>query len=91
MQYYFNFCFFPPVFILYLLILLSKKIRGFPRKDLGGYSERVPPLTIPNREVKPFSADGTWVTPGRVGRRHFIRAQHLIMLGSYHLYPSHPR
>ena len=25
----------------------------------GGYSEGEPPLTIPNREVKPFSADGT--------------------------------
>ncbi len=26
---------------------------------VGGYSEGEPPLTIPNREVKPFSADGT--------------------------------
>ena len=39
-------------------------------KDLGGNSEGVPPLPIPNREVKPFSADGTAVTCGRVGRRH---------------------
>jgi hypothetical protein len=30
-----------------------------PLKELGGYSGGVPPLTIPNREVKPFSADGT--------------------------------
>ena len=29
------------------------------RKDIGGYSEGVPPLPIPNREVKPLSADGT--------------------------------
>ena len=28
-------------------------------KELGGYSDGVPPLPIPNREVKPFSADGT--------------------------------
>ena len=28
-------------------------------KDQGGYSEGDPPLPIPNREVKPFSADGT--------------------------------
>ena len=28
-------------------------------KDLGGYSDGVPPLPIPNREVKPVSADGT--------------------------------
>ena len=26
---------------------------------LGGNSDRVPPLPIPNREVKPVSADGT--------------------------------
>ena len=28
-------------------------------KDNGGYSVGVPPLPIPNREVKPLSADGT--------------------------------
>ena len=28
-------------------------------KDLGGYSDRVPPLPIPNREVKPVNVDGT--------------------------------
>ena len=28
-------------------------------KDLGGYSVGVPPLPIPNRAVKPDSADGT--------------------------------
>jgi hypothetical protein len=26
----------------------------------GGYSEGETPLPIPNREVKPLSADGTW-------------------------------
>lgn len=26
----------------------------------GGYSDRVPPLPIPNREVKSLMADGTW-------------------------------
>ena len=26
---------------------------------LGGYSDGVPPLPIPNREVKPVRADGT--------------------------------
>ena len=28
-------------------------------RDLGGYSNGVPPLPIPNREVKPIHADGT--------------------------------
>lgn len=31
----------------------------FSRKKLGDYSDGVPPLPIPNREVKPVSADGT--------------------------------
>ena len=32
----------------------------------------VPPLPIPNREVKPDSADGTALSCGRVGHRHFF-------------------
>ena len=36
----------------------------------GGYSVGVPPLPIPNREVKPVRADGT-ASSGRVGRCHF--------------------
>ena len=35
----------------------------------GGYSGRVPPLPIPNREVKPACADGTAMQCGRVGSR----------------------
>ena len=31
-----------------------------------------PPLPIPNREVKPDSADGTALSCGRVGHRHFF-------------------
>ena len=38
-------------------------------RDLGGNSSGVPPLPIPNREVKPVHADGTAVTCGRVGSR----------------------
>ncbi len=40
---------------------------------LGGYSVGVPPLPIPNREVKPGSADGTAYS-GRVGSRLFTEA-----------------
>ena len=32
-----------------------------------------PPLPIPNREVKPDSADGTAKIRGRVGHRHFLK------------------
>ena len=37
----------------------------------GGYCGGVPPLPIPNREVKPVCADGTAMQCGRVGGRHF--------------------
>ena len=37
-------------------------------KDSGGYGERVPPVPIPNTEVKPFSADGTWLETARESR-----------------------
>ena len=47
------------------LLLVTKK------RYLGGYSSGVPPLPIPNREVKPTRADGTALHRGRVGRRRF--------------------
>jgi hypothetical protein len=31
------------------------------QRFVGAYSDGVPPLPIPNRVVKPISADGTWV------------------------------
>ena len=40
---------------------------------LGGYSSEVPPLPIPNREVKLTYADGTAYLGGRVGSRLFKR------------------
>ena len=43
-------------------------------KYLGGFSLGVPPLPIPNREVKPERADGTAPQCGRVGRRLFNEA-----------------
>ena len=36
----------------------------------GGYCGGVPPLPIPNREVKPACADGTAMQCGRVGGRN---------------------
>jgi hypothetical protein len=36
--------------------------------DSGGYGERETPLPIPNREVKPLSADGTWPSRARESR-----------------------
>ena len=37
-----------------------------------------PPLPIPNREVKPNSADGTAFSCGRVGHRHFFFRRALV-------------
>ena len=39
------------------------------KKYFGGFGPGVPPLPIPNREVKPGHADGTAPQCGRVGRR----------------------
>ena len=47
----------------YVMILMSL----VTSPNLGGYSAGVPPLPIPNREVKPASADDT-AFGGKVGR-----------------------
>ena len=58
---------FPPV----SLVLFRCSLRQDPRSNPypGGLSPGVPPLPIPNREVKPGRADGTAPQCGRVGRR----------------------
>ena len=43
-----------------------------------------PPLPIPNREVKPNSADGTAKICGRVGHRHFYRKGHLKRMSFFY-------
>ena len=51
------------------------KICQLKKDTSGGYCGGVPPLPIPNREVKPTCADGTAMQCGRVGSRLlFIRA-----------------
>ena len=53
-----------------LIDLRHKNLRHCqPNETLGGYCVGVPPLPIPNREVKPVCADGTAMQCGRVGRR----------------------
>ena len=54
---------------------------SFERSDFsGGYCGGVPPLPIPNREVKPACADGTAMQCGRVGGRHFFLKEALSSL-----------
>ena len=43
----------------------------------GGYCGGVPPLPIPNREVKPTCADGTAMQCGRVGSRLLLQTKAL--------------
>ncbi len=40
-----------------------------PHDKNGGYNDGDPPLPIPNREVKPISADDTATPSGKVGSR----------------------
>ena len=44
--------------------------QGSEEKDTisGDNSEGVPPVPIPNTEVKPFSVDGTWLETARESR-----------------------
>ena len=52
-------------------------------KALGDYCGGVPPLPIPNREVKTASADGTAHCCGRVGRRHSFETPFLYRDGVF--------
>src|SRR5437588_4640804 len=52
------------IFILEARALALCSFEGPRKRSLtvsGGYSEGETPLPIPNREVKPLSADGTWL------------------------------
>ena len=47
------------------------------KETSGGYCGGVPPLPIPNREVKPTCADGTAMQCGRVGSRLLLQTKAL--------------
>ena len=49
-----------------------------------------PPLPIPNREVKPNSADGTAKICGRVGHRHFYREAGVQKTPAFFVYMACP-
>ena len=51
--------------VLVSFFFASRDVSPIP----GGYRGGVPPLPIPNREVKPACADGTAMQCGRVGSR----------------------
>ena len=54
----------------------------------GGDSERDPPVPIPNTEVKPFSADGTWLETARESRTLPDSTKNLANAGFFFLCPS---
>ena len=67
---------------LYLRTVLVLSVQAFflwcAAKDTsGGYCGGVPPLPIPNREVKPTCADGTAMQCGRVGSRLLLQTKAL--------------
>ena len=59
------------------------KTTQLKQRSLGGYSSEVPPLPIPNREVKLTHADGTAYLGGRVGSRLFKGASRKICSFSF--------
>ena len=59
----------PPVVLRPLFMWDTRSPDGNQRYIPGGYCGGVPPLPIPNREVKPACADGTAMQCGRVGGR----------------------
>ena len=66
-------------------------------KALGDYCGGVPPLPLPNREVKTASADGTAILCGRVGRRHSLNSSDSLLsrrfffaLKNYQTYNTRP-
>ena len=59
------------VYVKALVDLVPLKKNQVKQGSLGGYSSEVPPLPIPNREVKLTNADGTAYLGGRVGSRLF--------------------
>mgnify|MGYP007123126674 FL=1 len=50
-------------------VLKGRKSAEQPQRERntisGDYSKRDPPVPIPNTEVKPLSADGTWLATAR--------------------------
>ena len=60
---------FPTTCQHYIARLMTQMSAEAKQNKSGGYSRGVPPLPIPNREVKPTRADGTAPQCGRVGRR----------------------
>ncbi len=48
--------------------VLKDRSEGWSLEFSGGFGEGETPLPIPNREVKPLSADGTWLARARESR-----------------------
>ena len=75
-----------PVHFHYALCIMNYALRSLS----GGYSGGVPPLPIPNREVKPVIADGTAMQCGRVGSR-LLSDGEVSQQGSLSFFLSFPK
>ena len=69
-------------FCLFCFLILFSILCMVCHLLLGGYCGGVPPLPIPNREVKPACADGTAMQCGRVGGRLFFWSSGSAMIRS---------
>ena len=62
------------------VMIINYQLSIMFRETSGGYCGRVPPLPIPNREVKPTCADGTAMQCGRVGSRLLLKTESFRMI-----------
>ena len=72
-------------------IHVASELEAYEKEETsGGYCGGVPPLPIPNREVKPTYADGTAMQCGRVGSRLLFKSkpspEDSNILGAFSLY-----
>ena len=63
---------------------------SYEKENNGGYNDGDPPLTIPNREVKPISADDTAIPSGKVGSRQLCETFRRNPEGLFFVYRRNP-
>ena len=68
----------------------ERKRERVARRISGGNGKRDPPVPIPNTEVKPLRADGTWLETARESRSLPDSNRSMSMTCSCFLYKENP-
>ena len=68
----------------------ERKRERAARRISGGNGKRDPPVPIPNTEVKPLRADGTWLETARESRSPPDSNRSMSMTCSWFLYKENP-